>query len=366
MKNLFLYILLVAWGCSKIDDSYKNLIEPGGRVYVEKAKAVVRPGYKKVAIVWPRASDPNVSSAKVYWNNYSDSVSVNITPAQDTIQVPITGLQEQYYTFIIKTFDKNGNSSVPVEVNGRAYGDGYLAALTNRFVSSAAVQADVLTINWGAAAVYNGEVGLQLTYKDTAGVQKQLFVGNTQSASVIDDFAADTKFEYRSVFLADSNAIDTIYNTYGAIRSIKLDKTKWSVVSYSDQHNESGGGAAAVIDGTVATRWHSQVGATYPHWVIIDMRSEKTLTQLGVERTIKDAPNGDLRGPNTFQVLISKDNITWTDLGIFNFDRFASGEQFYPITSAVSGRYFKFIGLTGDGDFMVLGELSAYVERNIF
>ncbi|MCD2422608.1 discoidin domain-containing protein [Niabella pedocola] len=363
MKQLFLCILFMAWGCSKIDDSYKNLIEPGGRVYVEKAKAVVRPGYKKVAIVWPRASDPNVHSAKVYWNNYSDSVLVNIAANQDTISVPIMGLQEQYYTFIVKTFDNKGNSSVPVEVNGRAYGDSYLAALANRFVSSAAVWAGILTINWGAAAVYNGEVGLQLMYKDTAGAQKKIFVSNTQSASVISDFAADTKFEYRSMFLADSNAVDTIYKEYGRVRDIKLDKTKWSVVSFSDQHPEPGGGAAAVIDGTFTTRWHTQAipsAAPYPHWVIVDMKSEQTFTQFGVERTNKDVPAGDARGPNTFQVLISKDNITWMDLGTFNFNRLANGEQLFPITSAASGRYFKFVALTGEGPLMVLGEISAY------
>ncbi|MBZ4190722.1 DUF4998 domain-containing protein [Niabella beijingensis] len=363
MKQSFLYILLIALGCSKMDDSYKNLIEPGGRVYVEKAKAVVRPGYKKVEIVWPRASDPNVSSAKVYWNNYSDSVSINISPGEDTVHVPVTGLQEQFYTFIVKTFDKNGNSSVPVEVNGRAYGDTYLAALTNRFISSAAVWAGILTINWGAAAVYNGEVGLQLIYKDTTGVQQKLFISNTQTASVISDFAADTRFEYRSLFLADSNAVDTIYKAYSLVSDIKLDKTKWSVVAFSDQHDEPGGGAAAVIDGTFTTRWHTQANPTaapYPHWVIVDMKSEHSFTRFGVERTNKDAPAGDPRGPNTFQVQISKDNITWTDLGIFNFNRLADGEQFFPITSTATGRYFKFTGLTGEGPYMVLGEISAY------
>lgn len=365
MKYFILYLSIAILGvaCSKMDDPYKELIKPGGRVYVEKANAKALPGYKKIEIVWPRAADPNVTRARIYWNNNADSLDVTINPQADTVRQTISNLNEQIYTFLIKTFDKDGNSSVPVEIVGRSYGDTYLGSLANRSLVAAEIRSGIMNLDFGAPTTFNGEVALEVLYNDVNNQPKIRMLNNEQTELSIIDYHPSTKFSYRTAFLPDSNAVDTIFTDYSIVNKIKLDKSLWRVVSFSDQHDEPGGGAAGVIDGTAGTRWHTRViggVAPYPHWLIVDMGSERTFTEFSVERTTKDAPTGDLRGPDTFEVLISKDNTTWTSLGIFNFNRFLGGEQKYPIASTASGRYFKFVALTGPGNVMALGEISAY------
>jgi hypothetical protein len=57
------------------------------------------------------------------------------------------------------------------------------------------------------------------------------------------------------------------------------------------------------------------------------------------------------------------DNITWTDLGQFDFNNLINGEHVYPMPTSPIGRYFKFVGLAGqpgNNQYMTLGEISAY------
>lgn len=356
-------LLLFLWvaACTKIDDNYKDLIQPGGRVYVEKADAVVHPGYKKVEIVWPRSADPNVASAKIFWNNAADSVSATIDPAADTIKVNVTGLEEQYYSFTIRTYDRQGNSSVPVTVTGRAYGDNYINSLSNRFVQSATSKSGILTINWGTAAVYNGEAGVELVYTTKSGSERTQVLPNSEILSTLADYLPGTPLAYRSLFLADSNAVDTIYMPFAAIDEIGLDKTGWSLIAFSTQHPGAENQAANIIDGTYATRWHTLVpGSVYPHFVTVDMNATVSFNKFSVQRTTYAVPAGDDRGPDTFQLLVSMDNTEWTDLGSFHFNRFSNDEQFYPIASKPKARYFKFVATSGPLDYMALGEISVY------
>lgn len=363
MKPIYscLLLILLAGACSKIDNSYKNFIEPGGRVYVESAnKAVALPGYYKIDILWPKMADPNVTSAKIFWNNYADSVAINITPQQDTIHAAITGLQEQYYTFTIITYDNNNNRSVPVEITGRSIGDNYLASLSNRYLQSASQTAGSLTLDWGGAPVYNGAIGVQVFYTDNTGASVYKFVPNDETTTVIFDYSDTTQFNYRTLFKADTTAVDTIFTSFQTVDEIRLDKTKWSVIAFDAQHTGPENAASNMIDGTFTTRWHTAVpGPSYPHFIIVDMGAERTISKFSLERTNKDVPAGDDRGPDTIEFLIGNDTTQLKSLGVFNFNRLVNGEQYFPVTNA-TGRYFKFVGLTGPQFYMVLGEVSAY------
>ncbi|SDC37109.1 DUF4998 domain-containing protein [Niabella drilacis] len=355
-------LLLLSAACTKIDNSYKDFVVPGGRVYVEKPRnAAAYAGYHKVQIAWVKASDPNVSGAKIYWNNYADSVMITVNPQQDTVRTVINGLLEQYYTFVIQTFDKNGNTSVPVEITGRSIGDTYLSGLSQRFLQSAFYRSGTFNAKWGAAAVYNGAVGVKIFYTDVAGKAKEKFVPNDETNTIISDYSDTTGFRYTTLYKADTSAIDTIYTPMSAIADIKMDKSLWKVVAFSTQHPGADNAATNLIDGTFTTRWHTLAsGSSYPHFIVVDMGSMITISKFSVERTNKDAPNGDERGPDKFQLLVSNDNTSWTDLGVFNFNRFVDGEQMYNIANAPKSRYFKFVGLSGPQAYMVLGEVSVY------
>ncbi len=85
-----------------MDRTYKDFVVPGGLVYPQKASSsLVYVGRNRVKIVWLRGSDPSVTKARIYWNNYMDPVELDIPTMGDTIGVIIDHLPAKSYDFII-------------------------------------------------------------------------------------------------------------------------------------------------------------------------------------------------------------------------------------------------------------------------
>jgi hypothetical protein len=132
-------------------------------------------------------------------------------------------------------------------------------------------------------------------------------------------------------------------------------------INFSTEHDNGSNGVKNMIDGTDGTRWHGRVGgAGYPHWLTIDMGIERTITEFGVWRTTFEN-GGDVRGPNRIRFEVSTDNITWTSLGTYDFNRLINGEQSYKLPAPhQKARYFKLVAVSGPEHYTVLGEVSAY------
>src|SRR5690554_6500532 len=120
-------------GCKEMDGKYKDFIVPGGLEYVGKPNQVkVYPGRNRVMMKWLKGSDPKITVTRVYWNNYADSLELNIDPSKDTVEVLINDLEEKNYSFFLRSFDNQGNTSVPLEVMARVFGNQYANNLLNR------------------------------------------------------------------------------------------------------------------------------------------------------------------------------------------------------------------------------------------
>jgi hypothetical protein len=373
MKKIFhVSLMLLATiflfsSCRKMDTNYKDYVVPGGLVYPGKALATTHSGQSRVEIVWPKGVDRSVVKAKIYWNNFADSVVVDIASiTTDSVKVMINNLEEKNYTFVIRTYDAQGNKSVPVEVLGASYGAKYQSQLLTRPVNSTFINAaGKLTINWGSADVANGAYASEVKYTDVSGnVKSQVFpvMVNTSEikTSVITDMLSNTNYQFRTVFKPDSMSIDKFYTPYKDGGLFSIEKADWRVVSFSSQHPGSGNAATNFIYGTETTRWHSCAGCSkYPHWIIIDMGAPRILTQFGVWAHINSS-NVDTRGPDKFDYLTSMDNVNWVSQGSFNFDHNFNGEQRYLLPNSPKARYFKFFGTQGSDTNMVLGEISNY------
>src|SRR3546814_20653067 len=72
----------------------------------------------------------------------------------------------------------------------------------------------------------------------------------------------------------------------------------------------------------------------------------RTITYFGVWRTTFEN-GGDKRAPDKIQFLTSLDNVTWTDMGIFDFNRFINGEQLFEMPEGTEARYFNLVGVEG-------------------
>ncbi|WP_316847175.1 DUF4998 domain-containing protein [Pedobacter psychrodurus] len=369
--HFWLILLTTAFllsACRKMDETYRAFVVPAGLVYPGKAVAVAQSGRNRIQIVWPKGVDRTVVTAKVYWNSFADSIIVDIASVPgDTVKVMVNDLLEKNYTFVIRTFDAKGNKSVPVEINGGSFGSRYQSQLLTRPVNSTLINAaGKLTINWGGADVANGAYASEVKYTDVSGtVKTQIFPvivkGREEKITEISDMKANTNYQFRTIFRPDSLSIDKFLTPYSDGVLFSIDKRDWIVAAFSSQHPGGDNAAANFIDGTEDTRWHSCAGcSSYPHWIVIDMRAPRVLTQFGVWRTDFDSPGGDVRGPDKFEFLTSIDNVTWISQGIFNFDRNLNGEQRFLLPNSPKARYFKFMGTQGPENNMVLGEISAY------
>ena len=366
MKKIFQSILIMVLfsticalsACKKMDSTYEKFIVPGGITYAGKATLPkVYAGQNRVLITWHRGSDPNVTSAKVFWNNYLDSVNVAIPAAADSISVFINNLEEQTYTFIIMTYDAKGNTSIPVEVLGSSYGSKYQATLLNRAINASELDPlNNLTINWGNPNITGGYFGTEVRYTDLSGNTRVQRYTGVESTSFIPDRKMGTTYDYRTIYIPNITSIDTFYTSYETKSLFYLTKAQWTVKAFSTQNSGAANLAINVIDGNPATRWHTDAKTSkYPHFVTVDMGIENTITTFEIYRT-----TGDDRACDTFQLLVSVDNITWTNLGNFDFNRLSDSGQLYDIPSRPKARYFKFVGLSGSLAYMVTGEINVY------
>jgi len=345
-----------------MDSTYRQYVVVGGIPYTGKATSPkAYAGHNRVRITWLRGADPNVTKAKIFWDNYADSLEVSIPEDADTISVMIDQLPEKAYTFEIKTYDKNGIPSIPVEVLSGAFGDKYQSELINRPVNSVLLDAnDKITIKWGNADISDGAIFTELEYTDLSGATTTRRFPVSESSSELTDLKAGTVFRYRTVFEPDSLSIDEFYTGFANPGDFSFDKKNWSIIAYSTQHSDGDNAVINFIDGTDATRWHTRAGGSnYPHFATIDMGVQRTITKFGVWRTTFET-GGDDRAPDQIQFLTSTDNISWADQGIYHFNRMINGEQTYLMTSPPAARYFKFVGVSGPQDYMVMGEISAY------
>jgi hypothetical protein len=350
--------------CKKMDSTFKDQVVPSGLVYPGKATSPMAfPGKNRIKIAWLRGSDASVTSATVYWNNYADSVKVDIPASGDTISVLLQGLTEQQYAFVIKTFDAKGNVSVPVEILSAVYGNNYQLGIINRPVSVSKMgQSDnELTIIYGPADLTSGAYATEVEYTNSADALTTVRLPTNKDTLVINDRKAGTFYRTRTLYLPRPQVLDTFLTAYETYNTFILDKKPWSVIDFSTNHGGNDNKVANIIDGTEGTRWHTLAGGSnYPHHVTVNMGSAKTMTRIGVARTTAFVPAGDDRGPDTFEFLVSEDNVTYTSVGVFNFNRLLNGEQKYDLPTKPKGRYWKFVALTGPQPFMVLGEISVY------
>ncbi|MGV8879168.1 MAG: DUF4998 domain-containing protein [Sphingobacteriaceae bacterium] len=361
-STLFLLVALAFTGCKKMDSTYKEFIVPGGITYTGKAsKPMAFAGKNRIKIAWLRGADPNIVKAKIFWDNYTDSLDVNIPATGDTISVVINDLPEKSYSFMIKTYDDKGIASIPVELLSGSYGDRYQSQLLNRPVNALNIDVEgKITIKWGSADISNGAVQSELKYTDRSGNMKTTLFSATEEKSSLTDLMPGTRFQYRTVFRPDSMSIDNFYTAYVESGILTFDKASWSIIDFSTEHDNGSNAVKNFIDGTDGTRWHSRAGGSqYPHFATIDMGAERTITQFGVWRTTFEN-GGDARAPNKIQFLVSTDNINWVDLGLFNFNRLLNGEQTFVIPSKPRARYVKFVAVEGPENNLVIGEISAY------
>ncbi|MCD9014849.1 DUF4998 domain-containing protein [Parachryseolinea silvisoli] len=353
-----LVVMLIA--CSDMNDLHQEYLDRGEVIYAAKADSVAPHSGRNRVEFEVFVKSQRITTARFFWNDYKDSSDL-IIEGQGVFRKMLDNLEERRYIFQLVCLDEFGNRSLPVELSANVYGEQYQAQLVNRSVGSTSIDVQgKVTINWGSAV--DGAVAIEVSYTDLAGNSKLQSFPADLPTSVITDLKPDMGYEYRTVYKPDSTGIDSFFTDYSQSTLLTFDKKDWSIVDFSSEHGGADNSVKNFIDGTFKTRWHSLAGSSsYPHHATIDLGIVRTITQFGAWITTFDSPpDGDHRAPDKIKFLVSMDNTTWTDLGEVNFNRFLLGEQTFVVSPPMQGRYFRFVGVSGPENNMVMGEVSAY------
>jgi hypothetical protein len=211
MKKLLLIFMFAGIGlfsCRDMDKDYREFIVPNGIIYPQKADSIkIYPGLNRVKIEWPKTVDPKVVKAQIYWNNYTDTVDVDILADADITSVIIEDLPENTYTFYIKTFDADGNSSIPSEVTGSAYGANFIQSLGSRPLTIIASE--------NMAALYWGEVASSVTrfsirYVTSSGQTVEKDIPLDETMSIITDFKQGGAITTLTYYMPFTGALDEV------------------------------------------------------------------------------------------------------------------------------------------------------------
>jgi hypothetical protein len=205
-------IIMISQACKKQDHYYKDFIKDGEIIYVGKADAVsVHPGKNRIKLSW-NMSDANISKVKIYWNNRTDSLLLNVLENTGNMSTVIENLEERNYQFEIYTLDAGGNTSIKVNAEGEVYGDNYSATLLNRILNNATYLNNTATINWFNANAKT--VHTEIVYDDKDGVSHTIVLLPADSQTILSLVNPNLIFKYRTLYLPDPLAIDTFYTEY--------------------------------------------------------------------------------------------------------------------------------------------------------
>ena len=212
MKKIILAtIILGFFSCKNQDGLYEEYLVPNGRSYPYPARNVVaKPGNGRIEIAWQNSGDPKVTKARIFWNNYTDSVEMAVDAGMKTISRIIDPIEEDSYSFMVRTYDTKGNVSIPVEVMGAVYGERYISSLTNRILRSASYDGLDLTLNWFGVGKEDEE-GVNVNYTDIHGVNRNMVVDPSETETLIPDFDVSLPLFYNTMYKPDSLAIDVFH-----------------------------------------------------------------------------------------------------------------------------------------------------------
>ena len=358
MKKIILTtIILGFFSCKNQDSIYEEYLVPNGLTYPVPAKKVVaKPGNKRIEIAWQNGADPKVEKARIFWNNYTDSVEAAINADMKTVSRIIDPIAENTYSFMIRTYDTDGNVSIPVEVIGTVYGETYQRMLNNRVLLSTYYDGLNLTLNWYEAG--EGEEGVTVNYTDIHGANLNTVVDPSETETLIPDFDVDRPISYSTMYKPDSLAID-IFHAEAIERRIDpvtfLPKNLWSeytlpgdVSPLSDDYvvrklwdnNFSEEGLYHSMDALLPQVITWDLGVTakisrmkfYPRFIELDTWARRQPKVFEIYGSLAPNPDGSL------------DN-SWTLLGRFECVKPSPGETITPedVVVAHAGLDFEFV-----------------------
>lgn len=206
------------YSCSKMDE-YKKYEKNGEIQYPGIFDSLnVIPGRNRALLTGILISDPKVEKYRVFWNGGQDSLEAPLkrSGSVDSLSQIVEGLPEGPMTFEIRTYDGDGNKSIPMTVSGIIYGDNFQASIDlrgNREILSSelAIDGSVL-LNWADVESYVGVVGMQVQYYDVMNqrIDTTIPVQLSDQVTILPNASIEKPVTFNTLFIPDAYGIDTL------------------------------------------------------------------------------------------------------------------------------------------------------------
>ena len=323
--NFLLPVLIIAtvlYGCKKDHADVPAPVE-GLKAYAGKNRAMVE--FEVPA---------NATSGKVFYGN-GEFVAFTVNDPGAKQAVVVEELPEQEQTLRVVTINSDGITSDPKGVKVKVYGSKYESGLKPRkWADQLDHTASSIQLVFNDAAA--DEDGVWVVFTHTSGAKDSLRMSNTSNTIDIGDIDTEKPYYYYSVFKPEAESIDEFYSVNVDLKTaLMLDfkKSNWAIFGVSDE--ETGKGAANIIDNDINTSWHSKAGITFPHWISVDMANPKMIDGFYY---VND--QGNEKSAKNIRFEVSDDNTNWTvALETEVLDNFL--RQRLPLAHSVTARYFK-------------------------
>jgi len=219
---LMLLVLVLQWGCKRYAEDYKDYRGDKEIIYPGLARNVhYRAGNLRTKLVWNPSPDPNISHYFIQWNNGSQSISVQADAHNpiDSMAVIIPDLPEYVYSFTLTAVDSKGNQSIGQQVhNVRVYGPSYQAVLLNRLPDPTSpfelTPDQEVRIKFSHADSMN--VTTRVSYMMNTGSRQTLYLAAEENELILPNYQYGTSIQYRSGYLPEQWAVDTLYTLQDA------------------------------------------------------------------------------------------------------------------------------------------------------
>lgn len=257
--------------CTSQDDIYKQWVKKGGYDYPAKALnlSYVK-GYQNLIINWEKPMDPSVRTSKLYWDNYTDSVSIDYADYPDgRISIPVgvdAPLEDRSYTFNVVNFDKEGNRSLASELIASPYGTGWLVSRSERSIVSAKMDGNDAVVVLTKST--DEMVKTRFRYKDLndqwVDLEKELAPGENEV--ILPRALKGKRFQYASAF-QPADGKDVVWRSWTSSASgisYQLNAKRWAVRATANQFSGENT-AEKIFDGlaTMAGSWYSSRADQY-------------------------------------------------------------------------------------------------------
>lgn len=292
-KYLFIVILIIIGiiqGCTDIESTFKEYLK-SEKLYAGKLDSLqVLNGYKRVKIVGLTRYLGNSKECIVNWDGQSRIFPIEDV-STDKFEMIIDGLDERNYEFTVYTQDKELNKSVIQTCRGKAIGDIFKEAQTNRRITNYKLSGASLIVQWADKIESEYVVKTNFKYENNEGQMIEIVVLPNDTLTPLFDWKANGKIEICSAIITGDMGFDTIYLDPILSRlpvEFQLDKLFFKPVhlkndSYGDGYGGTINGMWDGIKGSAQnSRYHSRDGEGVPHTITFDLGVIADLTRIEI------------------------------------------------------------------------------------